>query len=284
MQMKHKNVAAVVICAFFAMPAAAFQVELVASSERVLARPHDLVLDPRGERLYVTDMDNNRIAVLDPKTLAVLHSFGEAELDKPHDLVFDEQGRLLVADTGNSRIAVYGPVDGNFQMVGEYRDGLSWTEGVAIGPDGGIYATNVGDNSAVKLVSGRPVLRLAGSGAGKANFVRPHDIDIWGDKVYVADPGNNRVQVFDLYLRPLRELRAGFKEPKYMELDERGWLYVADQHNNRIKVFDEGENLVLQFGSGELNYPEGVEVVGDHIWISDTYNDRVVLYRKREGP
>ena len=29
-----------------------------------------------------------------------------------------------------------------------------------------------------------------------------------------------------------------------------------------------------------LNQPEGVAVAGRYIWISDTYNDRIVLYRR----
>lgn len=284
MRMTQKLIGIFSIFALCSTTALAAQVELIAHSERVLARPHDLVLDPEGVRLYVTDMDNSRIVVMDPDKLTIIEIFGENELDRPHDIVFDDQGRILVADTGNSRIAVYDLSGGQIRMAAEYTDRLSWTEGVALGPDGSVYATNVGDNSAVKLLAGRAVERVAGSGSAPGEFVRPHDIDVWRDKVYIADPGNNRIQVFDLGLRPIRELRADFKEPKYMGLDEHGWLYVADQHHNLIKVFNDSEELVIQFGADQLNYPEGVEVLGDRIWISDTYNDRVVLYKWHKGP
>jgi len=263
----------------FCASASAYTVELVARSEAKLSRPHDLALDPKGERLYVTDMENDRIVVLDPLTLKLVSSFGNNELAKPHDLDFDAQGRLLVADTGHDRIVIY-TADG--KKIGEYTDRLSWTEGVASGPDGTVYATNVGDNSAVKLVEGRAKVRVTGSGGANGGFVRPHDIHVWNNTVYVADPGNNRVQLFDLELRPLRMVEAGFKEPKYMEVDKRGWLYVADQHNNVIKVFDEKDRPVFTFGAGELNLPEGVAVAGDRIWIADTYNDRVLLYTVRK--
>ncbi len=257
----------------------AFKVELLASGDKVLARPHDLVLDKQGKRLYVTDMENDRIAVLHPETLKLLFTFGDSELAKPHDIAFDERGRILVADTGNDRIAIYEISGDKMKRIGEYTDKLSWTEGVATTVEGTVYATNVGDGSAVKLVQGKAQVHIIGADENAGRFVRPHDIHVWKDKVYVADPGRNRIQIFDRELQPLRKLEADFKEPKYMEVDPRGWLYVADQHNNVIKVFDENDKLILAFGKEELNLPEGVEVRGDRIWVSDTYNDRVLLYK-----
>jgi hypothetical protein len=58
-----------------------------------------------------------------------------------------------------------------------------------------------------------------------------------------------------------------------------------------VKVYDGEHTLIGTFASGrrgdgadELDRPEGVETWKDLIWISDTYNDRIVLYRRGKAP
>ena len=72
-----------------------------------LAQPHDAAFSPDGKLIYLTDMANSRIRVLEAMTLKPVGSFGAGELSHPHDAEFDKSGRLLVADTGNDRVAIY---------------------------------------------------------------------------------------------------------------------------------------------------------------------------------
>eukprot|EP00929_Paragymnodinium_shiwhaense_P011124 TRINITY_DN11650_c0_g1_i2.p1 TRINITY_DN11650_c0_g1~~TRINITY_DN11650_c0_g1_i2.p1 ORF type:complete len:294 (-),score=20.66 TRINITY_DN11650_c0_g1_i2:69-950(-) len=72
-----------------------------------------------GRLLVVADRANNRILLLDIHSLDVhaqLPKTGAAKnanLSLPNDVVVDSAGNLLVMDTGNERIAVYGE-DGTF--------------------------------------------------------------------------------------------------------------------------------------------------------------------------
>ncbi len=121
--------------------AAAFDLEFVAASDEVFAEPHDIVLSQDRRFLYVSDNGHDRIAVLDANTLALLGTFGEDELGAPHDVVFDAAGRLLVADTDNSRIAIF-TVDGpTGTLVGDLKGGFNRPEGVTVHPNGRVYAT-----------------------------------------------------------------------------------------------------------------------------------------------
>jgi len=277
MSKKYKIIAAV-MASLVAAAAVAKEPQLLAKSDGAFSRPHDLVLDPTATYLYVSDMENDRIAVLDPESLRTIGTFGTRQLSKPHDVAFDKLGRLLVADTGNSRIAIYKVAGAVAELVGEYKQGLSWTEGVAVAADGTVFATNVGNNTLLRVgTDGGKGIAVSSGYAG--DFARPHDVATWKDKVYVVDSGNNRIQVFTRDLAPVATIEGDFVEPKYMEVDGRGWLYIADQHNNIVKVFDENARLVTRFGEGELKWPEGVAVSGQYIWISDTYNDRVLRYR-----
>lgn len=65
----------------------------------------------RGDRLYVSEMDNNRITVLTTGG-AFVGSFGGAgsahgRFRRPTALALDAQGRLYVSDTGNERVEVF---------------------------------------------------------------------------------------------------------------------------------------------------------------------------------
>ena len=253
------------------------------------SRPHDLVLSPDGKFLYVADVGNDAVKVLDPLTLKTLGAIGASELDSPHDLAFDRRGRLLVADTGNDRIAIYTVSGTEGKLVGELRGGLGSPEGVDEGPNGTIYVTNASRHTVVAFAKNRKVMTTGSRGGGAGEFVRPHDIEVDArGRLFVADPGNNRIQILDGEGKPLRSLGGAdyaFNEPKYLALDERGWLFVADEYNRVLKVFDPKFRQVGVIrgseGSGPLGRIEGVEVAGGLIWISDTGNNRILLFRIR---
>ena len=76
------------ICLWVSAAAAEVEVEvsgtIVAVSDRDFSQPHDLVLSPDGDFLYVADVGNDRIKVLDPTTLATLGTFAAGQLSGPH--------------------------------------------------------------------------------------------------------------------------------------------------------------------------------------------------------
>lgn len=283
-----RNMAALGLLWIAALPlASGAALEFVTASDSSFSRPHDVTLDPAGRYLYVADLGNDVVKVLDAQSLQTLGAIGKDELSAPHDVAFDAAGRLFVADTGNDRIAIY-RVDGvKGSYVGELREGLSSPEGVTTGPGDKVYVTNVRSSDVVVFTNGKRSTSGGGHGSGPGQYSRPHDIELGRDnRLYVADPGNNRVQVLDTELQVLGELTHDFRDPKYLALDERGWLYVADQFNHQVKIFDADRKLVATIGSGkrgsgvdEFNGLEGVEVKRPHVWIADTYNNRIVLYR-----
>ena len=266
-----------------AAPAAAFDLEFVAASPQLYGKPHDLVLAPDGRHLYVADNDNDRIAVLDPETLEFLGAFGEDEVSAPHDVAFDASGRLLVADTGNSRIAIYDVSGGEGRLMGELRGAIRRPEGVAVHPNGRVYATGAGSGNIEAFADGKP----AGAADG---FSGPHDVAVAPDgRLWVADTGNDRLVVLSPELESLEMVAGpdyGFDGPRYLDFDDAGRLYVADKYAHQIKVLGHDARLLLTLGSGrgelgprEFDRPEGVAIRGADVWFSDTYNDRIVRYR-----
>ncbi|KPK06480.1 MAG: hypothetical protein AMJ64_08985 [Betaproteobacteria bacterium SG8_39] len=252
-----------------------------------LSQPHDAAFSPDGKRIYVTDMANSQMRVLDAESLRLLATFGRGELSRPHDAEFDRQGRLLVADTGNDRIAIY-TVDGvQARWVGEWK-GLHSPEGVGVAPDGRVYATNTGAGSVSIFRDGKLERTVGSTGSGAGQFSRPHDVDVDRDgTVYVVDSGNHRLQLFDAEMKYRASSSADLKlnEPKYLAFDgERIWL--ADEDNHRILLLDRHLRLLGVLGSGrrgrsatEFHKPEAVLARAPFVWVIDTYNDRVLRLR-----
>ncbi|MCB1956141.1 MAG: NHL repeat-containing protein [Rhodocyclaceae bacterium] len=249
-----------------------------------LSRPHDGAFSPDGTRIYLTDMANSRISVLDAMSLATLGHIGEGELSYPHDAEFDAAGRLLVADTGNGRIAIYSLSGVGGALVGELG-GLSAPEGVAVMPDGRVVATNTGSGELSVFRDGQLERKVGGYGTGELGFVRPHDVDAAADgTLYVVDSGNHRIQVLapDLTLQAVSDPALGLNEPKYLTIEgDRIWL--ADEYNHRLLLLTRGLSLEAVLGSGQagrdadvFRKPEAVLSRGKRLWVVDTYNDRIL--------
>ena len=284
-----RSVAGVVLALM--APLAAAQAPLkatqVAELAEGLAEPHDAAFSPDGRLLFVTDMGNSLVRVLDAMSLRLLSTFGAGELSRPHDAIFDRAGRLLVADTGNDRIAIYQVRGAEAKLVGEMK-GVSGPEGVAVAADGRVIVTNTSAGTLAVLRDGRLERTVGRRGSGPGEFSRPHDVEIGnGGTVYVVDSGNDRVQV----LGPDLEYRGSFGPalkldgPKYLHLDG-DHIWLADEDNHRILLLDRAHRVrgVLGTarrgrGANAFYKPEAVLARAPYVWVIDTYNDRVLLLR-----
>ena len=133
--------------------------------------------------------------------------------------------------------------------------------------------------------------RWGSFGAGAGQFSSPSGIAVDASgNVYVADTGNNRIEMFD----PSHALQwstgslgssgGQFKSPKGLTLDAAGHVWVADSGNNRIQEFDAAGNFMLTWGTlgtgnGKLTTPMDVEFGADGlVYVSDKGNNRVEIF------
>jgi DNA-binding beta-propeller fold protein YncE len=263
--------------------AGAFELEFVGGSPQDYAQPHGIVLSPDARHLYVADNNNDRIAVLDPDSLELLGTFGEGEVGAPHDVAFDAEGRLLVADTDNSRIAIFQTEGTAAKLAGELKGAIRRPEGVAVHPNGRIYATGASSDNIEAFENGAAVAEAGGLSS-------PHDLAVASDgTLWIADAGNDRLVHMTEELEVIKTLEGApydFDGPRYLDFDEAGRLYVADKYAHQIKILAPDTTLLLTLGSGSgemgpgaFDRPEGVVIRGTDVWFSDTYNDRIVRYR-----
>ncbi len=268
----------------------AFEVTFMGAGSAILGNPHDLKLSPDGQYLYVADVDNNRVAILNPDTLELITSFGEDHQSGTHDIDFDPQGRAYVADTHNNRVVIY-DIDArgstiSATLIGNLSDRIRGPEGVLVHPNGRIYVAGAWSQNVVAYEDGKVVGELKGLSS-------PHDLELSpDDNIWLADAGNDRMLLLSPDLKILRELSGApydFNGVRYQDVLPDGTLIAADKNNHTIKIISAGGELLKVLGTnkksgkgpGKFKTPEGVETRGTTIWFSDSGNDRIVKYSIR---
>jgi len=257
------------------------------ASSTNLDNPHDLKLTPDGKHLFVADVGNNRVAVLNPDTLEFITSFGEGHQSGTHDIDFDRNGRAYIADTHNNRIAIYEirtkAGTPSAKLVGEIGERIRGPEGVLVHPNGRLYVAGAWSNNVVAYESQKVVGELKGLSS-------PHDLELASDgNIWLADAGNDRMLLLSPDLKILRELSGppyDFNGVRYQDIMPDGTIIAADKNNHAIKIIGPagqmravlGEENKPGKGPGRFKTPEGVEIDRKTIWLSDSGNNRVVKY------
>ena len=247
-----------------------------------LNNPHDLKLSPDGRYLMVSDVGNNRVAILDPDSLLLLGEFGADHQSGTHDIDFDDSGLMYVADTHNNRVTIYRVQDKLAALVNELSESIRGPEGVLAHPNGQIYVAGAWSGNVVAFDRGEKVKELTGLSS-------PHDIELASNgDLWLADAGNEPVLLLssDLVIKSeLTREKYGFRGVRYFDPMEDGTLIAADKKTNSVKFIGADGTLRLQIGNGEasrgnyrLTTPEGVEVRGNQVWISDSGNNRIIRY------
>ncbi|WP_048103871.1 PKD domain-containing protein [Methanofollis liminatans] len=132
------------------------------------------------------------------------------------------------------------------------------------------------------------VTKWGSYGSGDAQFIRPEGIAVDpGGDVYVADPGNNRIQKFSNtgdFITKWGAPGTGagqFSYPRGVAVDGEGYVYVVEQTNNRVQKFDGDGTYIATWGTkgsgeGQFESPGGIAVDNaSNIYVTDTVNHRV---------
>jgi len=263
-----------------ATPFAAFDL----ASPPILSNPGDLAIGPDGN-LYVAERFAGRLTVLDPDTLELIATRAIGKMPGVRDVSFGPDGSVVTALTGAAAVAVYSGIsaldDAPDQMLPAAR-----TEGALAHSNGRIYVMDGGMGQVFSYENGMPI-------AAAGRHPGAHDIaeDLQGN-IWVADNQRGRLVKYAQDLTQLQVLddpKFGFAAPKYLDFDDFGRLVVADQNANRILLIDpdgtDGGTLLGVLGDGrpglgpnKFDGPQGIAVLGNSYYVSDSDNNRVVRY------
>ena len=217
--------------------------------------PTAMAVDGNGA-VFIADTANGRIEKFSP-TGAFLSSIKIAGNDQgqraePSGIAIDHAGNIYVADISKQSVDKLTP-DGT--LIAEWKGpepGFYGPRRIAIGRDDSIYVVDQGRTRIVKFSPDGQVLSVWGSkGSGYGQFDDPTSVavDPKTNKVYVADPRNKRIQLFDSTGNFLTKwLVPEWGQPQGLEdlaIDsDVGRLYASSANMNTIVVYDlEGKKL-----------------------------------------
>jgi len=251
--------------------------------------PIGIAVDGEGN-ILVVDTGNRRIEKF-AATGAFLGTMenkigSQEQLSVPNRIAIDRGGNIYVADAGNHRTLKLA-IDGTF--VAEWKGpdpGFYGPRGIAIGPDGSIYVLDQGHTRIVRFSPDGLVLSIWGSkGTGEGQFNDPTSVavDPRNNRVYVADPINRRIQVFDsngkfLTKWPVPEWgqSVGFED---LAIDSQtGRLYASSAHMNSVLVVDlNGAKIgtVIPKAPDKLEGPSALALGNRKLYVLNMAGNRV---------
>ena len=206
-------------------------------------------------RVWVFHRAARPVLCIDADTGEILSSFGDDLFDNEHGLAVDGDDNVWVTDANTHVVQKYSP-DGELLQTlgiegeaGEDEERFNKPTDVEVGPDGSIYVTDgYGNNRVVKLgKDGKFVSAWGTKGTGSGEFDTPHGIAVDGEgRVYIADRGNSRLQVFDGDGKFLSEWKSDeLGRPWGVDITADGNVVVADGGDLTNTAYDRNGALLM---------------------------------------
>jgi DNA-binding beta-propeller fold protein YncE len=256
--------------------------------ENAMVRPYALAVN--GDRIAVADPGARAVHIFDREKnkYQQITRVNEEPLVSPVGISIGPE-RLYISDSYLKKVFIL-DYQGNFISVIE---GMSRPTGLSFEPDSErLYvADTLAHRISVFDADGKKLFDFGGRGGKKqGDFNSPTHLYLASGKLYVNDTMNFRIQIFDLngnYLSTFGTQGDGsgyFSQPKGIGTDTEGNIYVVDAIFHRVQIFNPQGRFLLDFGSrgrkkGEFWLPAGLNIVQDKIYVADSYNRRVQVFR-----
>jgi DNA-binding beta-propeller fold protein YncE len=218
------------------------------------------------------------------------------EISKPYGLTVSgnkfyicdtDYGGLIVADLQTRQMRL-------LQWEGQGRLGIPVN--VAVDKDGTIYIADSGRDQVMIYDKNENYV----TALGKVGEMKPRDVVLSRDRIYVADIQNRCVHVYDKAARTnLFDLPRGSEStnlasrlfmPTNLALDSQGRLYVSDTGAFRVQIYDADGHYVRYVGGmgdspGQFARVKGVAV--DHegrLYAADAMSQVVQIFDQQGRP
>jgi DNA-binding beta-propeller fold protein YncE len=216
------------------------------SSLGQLDGPLGVAVDPTNGTVFVSDYVANKIQEFNSSGTPV-QTLGQpgsdyGELEHPEGLAYDPWlNDVVVADAGNNRI-----------------DLLNVSYGTEVSMFG--WGVLSGDSGELDTCGFAQICLAGQSGAGNGEFKGPTAVAVASNgTIYVADSGNNRVQLMTYSTAASFDAKWGgaagsgpgeFNNPQAVAIDPNdGNVYVSDFNNGRVEELTASGDYLSDFGS-----------------------------------
>lgn len=209
-------------------------------------------------------------------------------LEEPSGAAFASDGTLYVSESGGRRIRAIDSAGKTLRTFG--AEHLRDPRDVAVANSGEVVVSDSGLDQVLVFSAAGELVRSIGSSGSKAGQLQgPEGLDVFDDRIAVADRLNSRVQIFRLSGEPLAVIggfggaNGEFNAPADVAFAPDGGLYVADLFLQRVQQFNAAGEFVLAFGTpgpnpGQFGGPTGLAVHGQLVHVVDRDNSRVQVF------
>ncbi|MCE9520197.1 MAG: peptidyl-alpha-hydroxyglycine alpha-amidating lyase family protein [Verrucomicrobia bacterium] len=263
-----------------------------------------------GDRAATELIKSPTVLLFDAKSGALLAQWGENFFLCPHGLTIDAEDNLWLTDVELHQVFKF-THDGKLLMtLGEHAKAgtdskhFNKPTDVAVAPDGTFYVSDGYGNSRIMKFSkeGKFIAQWGTRGDGAGEFHTPHGLAMENDgKIYVADRGNARIQIFDgdgKHLGTWKDKSIG--RPWAICAATDGFFYIVDGGDQpghpiasvpdraRILKVDATGSVVASFGSfgnydGQFFWPHDIAVGRDgSVYVVDITGMRVQKFLPRK--
>jgi sugar lactone lactonase YvrE len=264
-----------------------------------------------GGKLYVADLGNKRVVVIDAATGTPLSAWSVV-LPSPIGISagVDQFGNgvILVSQDTKNQVSEYSPAGSFVRNIGSATAGsgdgqLKAPRDSANDSSGNIYVVDYGNDRISKFTAtGVWVKNWGSSGGLDGQFRRPYGIDLdVNNTVYVADSTNHRIQVFDTDgtflakygVAPPPNTQPG---PGQFTMLRRvavtpgvanPTIYGADLWGYKVDRITQTAGFTFTYDhtfggipptDGMFNEPSGVYVDASHLYVADSVNQRMQIF------
>ncbi len=258
-----------------------------------LSSPRGIAVGTEG-RIFVADTGNRRVSVFSNQGVflyAIDASWDKkAELDEPVDVAVDPAGNVFILDEGKKRVLVLDR-SGNFvrQMVGS-AIGVNKPAALAVDRSGSVAILDGGNQNVRHMGPGGEQFQPFGTRGrqpGQFEDARGMVFDDARDRFYVADTGNDRIQIFkmrrremdkplgepspDLQIRYVTKIKVAARD---VAVAEDGKLFVSLPEQHKVQMIDDAGTVRLDISPtedapGRLREPAGLLFANDLLYVTD---------------
>jgi YVTN family beta-propeller protein len=215
--------------------------------------PYGVAVRPDGTKVYVTDIDNNRVSVIDVATNAVVGSIAVGA--SPWGIAIGTDGRAYVANSSDGTLSVIDTFTDT--VLGDVAVGNSPT---SVAVDGHrVYVTNTNDDTVSVIDTDTYATTLVAVGDS------PFGVAVSGGKVFVTNDEDDTVTVFDAATNTVVATIAVGDHPTGIAAG-----------GGRVVVTNSGSSAIDGDGTVTLIDAATLQVVGDPLKVGDFPTNVVV--------
>ncbi|MBN1998310.1 NHL repeat-containing protein [candidate division KSB1 bacterium] len=256
--------------------------------------PQGISTDINGN-VYIADTGNNRIQKFDAmgNLISFIGGFGwsSEQFNRPTDIYAERGLNVFVADYENNRIEMY---DKDLNYISSFYSNSSLDEklqfkfpkSIASSIHNDLFIIDTENTRVLKLNSSRePEFSFADFDWGEGNLIEPEQIFLTrDDQILVTDRGDQAIKVYDYYGNYLNNIRQELVNPCGITISDNNVIYVTDVELDKILAFDISGRRLGSLGSagekiGAFNNPHDIAVYKNHVYILDTGNHRVQVFK-----